>query len=105
VKRFWLSWVQPTKDFRPLTDPPAANVLGWWCTGHDADDHATICALVQGDCLETAQASVRESWPEAPARTRAWRIEDEVPPDALPGDRFPLKPWMQERLDPRPVRQ
>lgn len=28
--RFWLSWHQPTEDYRPLTDPPVEGVLGWW---------------------------------------------------------------------------
>lgn len=43
--RWWLSWVQTTEDVRPLTDPPNENILGWWCSGYDAED--SIAARIQ----------------------------------------------------------
>ena len=95
--RFWLSWHQPTDDFRPLTDPPNAAVLGWWCSGYDADDTPILCALVSAVNTRAAKQKVRLSWPEAPSARREWRIEQEQEPDWLPGDRFPLSDWMQKR--------
>ncbi len=100
ARRFWLSWSQPTNDFRPLTDPPEPGVLGWWCSGYDASNYATLCALVEASTIQGAKAIVRRSWPEAPPKAEAWRIEDERLPDWLPGDRFPIdKGWMQERIE------
>jgi hypothetical protein len=99
VKRFWLSWPQPTEDFRPLTDPPDERVVGWWCSGYDSRDRATLCALVNATNLAEAKAAVRASWPEAPSKRAAWRIEDEHEPAWLPGDRFPLSDWMLQRAE------
>lgn len=98
--RYWLSWPQPTEDFRPLTDPPDPAVLGWWCSGFDSDDRAILCALVQANTLDAAKGAVRRSWPEAPGKRQAWRIEDEKHPTWMPGDRFPLDAeWMKQRLE------
>lgn len=99
MPRFWLSWPQPTEDFRPLTDPPADGVLGWWCSGYDHQDRATLCALVEANTMAAAKTVVRRSWPEAPSKRQAWRIEDEYPNGWCElGDRFPLQPWMRRRL-------
>lgn len=98
TKRFWLSWVQPTEDFRPLTDPPDAGVIGWWCSGYDGDDRALLCALVRALNLSAAKSCILRSWPEAPARRTEWRIEEERASDWLPSNRFPLSPWMKRRL-------
>lgn len=97
-RRFWLSWPQPTEDFRPLTDPPDARVLGWWCSGYDSQDRATLCALVTGRTMQEAKQAVRVSWPEAPRARGHWRIEEERDSEWTPGDRFPLDPWMEQRL-------
>lgn len=97
-RRYWLSWPQPTEDFRPLTDPPDIAVKGWWCSGYDSEDRATLCALVDSYSLSAAKGAVRRSWPEAPSRRVEWRIESEREADWLPGDRFPLSPWMKRRL-------
>ena len=77
MARFWLSWPQPTKDYRPLTDPPVTGVLGWWCSGYDSEDRAVLCALVAANTVGAAKSLVRQSWPEAPARRASWRIESE----------------------------
>lgn len=95
--RFWLSWPQPTEDYRPLTDPPDERVIGWWCSGYDSNDRATLCALVSASNIGEAKAAIRVSWPEAPSKGQSWRIEDERPADWLPSDRFPLSPWMERR--------
>jgi len=95
--RYWLSWPQPTEDFRPLTDPPDAAVIGWWCSGYDSEDRATLCALVESHSLTAAKAAIRRSWPEAPSQKQTWRIEEERERGWLPGDRFPLSRWMAKR--------
>lgn len=96
--RFWLSWPQPTEDFRPLTDPPVEGILGWWCSGYDTDNRPLLCALVSANTLISAKALIRQSWPEAPPKKASWRIEQEHPLDFVPGDRFPLMSWMRKRL-------
>lgn len=102
MNRYWLlSWPQPIEDFRPLTDPPDARVLGWRCSGYDSVDRATLCALVQGLTLRHAKQGVRRSWPEAPSPRASWRIENEVEPTWLPGDRFPLSPVDAKTTDGR----
>jgi hypothetical protein len=99
MNRFWLSWPQPTEDFRPLTDPPQpAGILGWWCSGYDADDVALLCALVEASNLKAAKAAVRQSWPEAPSKQQVWRIENEHDATFRPGDRFPVNDWIADRL-------
>lgn len=90
TSRFWLSWIQTTEDYRPLTDPPHRAVLGWWCSGYDAQDNATLCALVQAESLGQAKSAVKSSWPECPDLDVVWRFEDMKGNDWLPGDRFPM---------------
>lgn len=97
MSTFWLSWPQRTEDFRPLTDPPDVRVIGWWCSGYDANDTAILCALVTAANIGEAKAAILVSWPEAPSKRQAWRIEEERPSDWLPGDRFPLNGWMKKR--------
>lgn len=92
--RFWVSWHQPTDDYRPLTDPPHPQVLGWWCSGYDANDVSILCALVEAESETDAEVFVVISWPEA----ERWRFCEPKGTDWLPGDRFPLSPWMTERL-------
>jgi hypothetical protein len=45
---YWISWVQPTNDYRPLAYPPHEAILGWWCSGY-AEDGATLCAMVTAE--------------------------------------------------------
>lgn len=93
--RFWLSWYQPTDDYRPLTDPPHPQVLGWWCSGFRCDDEAaTLCACVEAETDEEAKVYVRISWPEA----TEWRFCEEKAGSFVPGDRFPLSAWMKKRF-------
>lgn len=92
--RWWISWLQPTEDYRPLNYPPNGDILGWWCSGYNELDVATLCALVKGKDARAARKAIRKEWPEA----GDWRFENNVASDWLPGDRFPLTDWMRERL-------
>lgn len=100
--RFWLSWVQPTEDYRPLTDPPHEAIIGWWNSGYTAKGYSTLCALVDAESMAEAKKAIRVSWPEAPGVRGNWRIDDERAADWLPNDRFPLdKDWMRKRAEGR----
>ena len=94
MKRFWMSWVQPTEDYRPLTFPPNEAIRGWWNTGFDNDDYATIVAVVDAPSQEEAWDEVRKDWPEAVYR---FQHEGTYPE----GDRFPLSVWMLTRKEIR----
>lgn len=102
MKRYWISWVQRTEDFRPLHYPPNEAILGWWCSGYDSDDNAILCAAV--DAVEASDACVAifEEWPEAKddMAENGWRIfQHDKGDNWTPGDRFPIdKPWMAERF-------
>lgn len=90
---WWVSWYQPTEDYRPLRYPPGDAILGWWCSGQRlADDAWTIVAHVCAANEGEAQATVLTDWPEA----TEWRFCDPGPPKP-PGDRFPLNDWMKAR--------
>lgn len=96
-RRWWVSWYQPTEDYRPLQDPPESpSVLGWWCSGWREDDGAhTLCAVVQANNKTEVRRRIRLSWPEA----KEWRFMDENPSDWLPPDRFRIdKPWSRARF-------
>lgn len=95
MARFWVSWNQPTEDYRPLNFPPNQKVLGYWCSGFSADDSATLCALVDAEHESDAMAAIQADWPEAAAHL--WRFIEPRTADWLPGDRFPLSDWMRER--------
>lgn len=95
TKRWWISWHQPTDDFRPLSDPPHPQVLGWWCSGYDSDDVPTLVALVEAASEADAKIFVEISWPEC----ERWRFCEERGQSFRPGDRFPLMPWMTERIE------
>lgn len=101
TKRYWLSWVQPTDDPRPLTYPPQPPILGWWRTGYDADDNFTLVALVAAESDGEAKSAVREDWPEA----EHWRFCDEVPLDWRPSNRFILDDWMRDRIGQEAVKE
>lgn len=93
MRRYWLSWVQPSEDERPLTYPPNALIRGWWCSGF-TDDGATLCAVVDAESEREAKRAVREDWPEA----KDWRFIEKVADDFVPSSRFPAEEWMVPRL-------
>jgi hypothetical protein len=89
---YWISWVQPTNDYRPLAYPPHEAILGWWCSGY-AEDGATLCAMVTAESEDGARAAVRKEWPEA----NDWRFCDERE-DATLSNRWQIADWMVPRL-------
>ena len=97
MSRYWLSFLKPTQDYRPLAHPPNEQILGWWCSGYDGNDNAIICALVSAPARSVAEQAVLKEWPDA---TWLWRFFDERPADWVPGDRFPLADWMRARVAP-----
>ena len=92
--RFWISWFVAEEDHRPLTYPPNAAVLGWWCTGYDASDHAILCGLIEAKTEAAAKTAVKKDWPGI-----AFRFVQQLSGSGLPlSDRFPLADWMRDRL-------
>lgn len=94
VANYWISFIQPTEDYRPMTHPPNEQILGWWCSGYDSDDNPVLCALVRASSDLAAKLAIAKDWPEA----MGWRFCNEKPDGWLPGDRFPLADWMQARI-------
>ncbi len=97
MPRYWVSWEQPTKDFRPLNDPPTDAILGWWCSGYDANDTPILCAAIQGVGVLDAIVQIAKEWPESPHWEDGFRFFDEKPDSWMPSNRFPLSDWMRER--------
>lgn len=95
LKRWWISWFQPTEDSRPLTYPPNERILGWWETGFEIDGPFTLVALVLGSTAEDAKSAVRQDWPEA----ERWRFCNQRSEQYRPSDRFPISDWMRARID------
>jgi len=86
LKKFWMSWYQPTEDWRPLK-VPLPDGCHFWCSGYRcSDDAATLCAMWVAESEDRAKAQIQEFWPEADE----WRFVNEVESDWLPGDRFPI---------------
>ena len=96
-KLYWLSWNQPTEDYRPLQDPPAEGILGWWCSGHG--EWPMICAHVVASSEKLAWGTVRKSWPEVTPSTHRFINEHVGDGPVRPGDRFPITPgeWRDRR--------
>ena len=92
---FWLSWYQPTEDYRPLKFPPNEAVLGWWCSGERCSGGAaTLVAEVLAVDEAEAKAVVVKDWPEA----REWRFcKESATPHS--SDRFPPSDWMTPRYE------
>ena len=95
MKKYWLSWVCSEEDHRPVTFPPGKGILGWWCTGYDGADNSYLVALVKAVDEDDAKVIIKNDWPEFDGE---WRFIEEKADDYVPGDRFPLKPWMKERV-------
>lgn len=94
MKRFWVSWVQPTDDYRPLTFPPNEGIIGWWCSGYDSDDNATLVALIEAESKESVEKAIKLDWPEF----QTFRFFEKWDEGSRLSDRFVLDDWMRERL-------
>lgn len=106
MKLFWLSWYEYARypDYRPIADPPAPEVLCWWCTGsgggEDTNDaHFTIVAYVAAADEDVAWKAVDVSWPNGvtslPKRPRFC----EQRAFARDSDRFPLTAEIRQRVE------
>lgn len=96
MTRFWMSWIVSEEDYRPLTFPPNAAILGWWCSGYDTDDHSILCGLVEAKNEAAARKAVLRDWPGI-----SWRfVEPKDTNHIIQSDRFPLSDWMKERMQP-----
>lgn len=90
---YWISWYQPTKDFRPMSYPPNKNILGWWKTGESHLRESILVAMVNAISVNDAKKIIRKDWPEV----TTWQFIDEKTSLDL-SDRFPLTEWMTERF-------
>lgn len=89
MNRFWISWHQPTEDWRSINFPPIG-VMGYWCSGYRGEDDVPILvALVDAESEDDAKAVVLKDWPEA----TDWRFVKKRTQDYRTGDRFPLPDW------------
>lgn len=84
----WISWFQPTEDYRPVNYPPTEKILAWWCTGH-GENGTTLVALVD---VEDQEHQVKLNWPEV----ENWRFCEDKETKVF-GSRFPVEGWMIER--------
>lgn len=83
--RFWISWYQPTEDYRPLKEG-----ISYWKTGQTVSEPVqyTLCAVVDAEDKGAAKKRILEDWPEA----HNWRFCDSVPDGWEPSsDRFPAR--------------
>jgi hypothetical protein len=94
-KRFWISWVQGTDDYRPVGYPPNRAVLGWWCTGTTEDGYV-LCAAVEAVSPSDAVSKVLIDWPEISGDNL--RFCDEKESSWVPSGRFVMDGWMKERF-------
>lgn len=98
MRQFWMSWYQPTEDYRPLKYPPNLGVLAYWCSGSRlSDDAHTLVAWVIAPNVRTAKAIIRIDWPEADE----WRLCEELEKSWWPpSNRFPIdKKWEKDRIE------
>lgn len=91
MKLFWISWYQPTEDYRTIYDKrKESEPFGhrYWCSGETCSEPTTwtMCAMVDASSEEDAMALVLSYWPEA----EEWRFCEEKPTGWAPGDRFPM---------------
>lgn len=92
---YWISWYQPTEDYRPRVYPPNPSILGYWCTGQRSSDGAsTLVAWVEAGTEEIAKEYIQIDWPEA----TEWRFCNVVTEWKL-STRFPLSDWMERRIE------
>ncbi len=96
--RFWISWYQPTEDYRPLMFPPNETILGCWCSGWRSDPGAwMMCAVVETKSIGEAFTALQVDWPEV--ATAEVRFVVTHPANWVPEQgRFPPQEWMIERL-------
>lgn len=90
MRTFWISWWQPTEDYRPVYDPSRESEPfnhNYWCSGSDGSGDWSMCALLKAKNKADAKARIKKYWPEADV----FRFCDEKPDGWTPSDRFPMK--------------
>jgi len=99
-KKFWVSILSESPDYRPIHYPPDERILGWWCSGYtqitEEEEAATLCIAVKAKNEADVLDAVLTEWPEF-GEDPEWRFYIERPDDWMPNDRFPLSDWMKER--------
>lgn len=100
IKLYWCSWRQPTVDYRPIKFPPNEQILGWWCSGHNGDGSASLCAWVKAESETEVLAAVTKDWPEITSMDQFRFCEPKEFYE--PSDRFPTESneWIQKRIEP-----
>lgn len=93
---FWISWYQPTNDYRPIrTD--SENILCWWNTGiRCSDDSATLVAHVRAPSVLESKELIQEYWPEADE----WRFCEPTTGDRPASSRFTIPEHMEKNYPP-----
>lgn len=92
--RYWMSWIVPDEDYRPITFPPNQSVLGWWKSGETSNEEAILCGLISAPDEEAAKNCILEDWPGV-----KWRFcEPKDSTYVVSSDRFPLSEWMKSRM-------
>lgn len=93
---YWCSWWCEEGDHRPVTYPPNEAILGWWHTGYDSAGRKSLVAMVLAKDPSELIDAIRKDWPEFDGE---WRFSDDIEHYRELGTRFPLKPWMEERIE------
>lgn len=102
MSRYWCSFYfigahGADSDYRPINFPPHEAILGYWNSGYRLYDEAiTLCLLVQAETEDEAKNIIKIEWPESVSA--CWRFFNEHDNLWLPGDRFPISDWAEERI-------
>lgn len=93
---FWVTWKQPTKDYRPSKPfQTNENILGWWCIEEPAgEEPAILAALVKANNSRLAKMSILHEWCDL----GDW-ISIQTRDDIDIGDKYPLDGWMTVRFE------
>jgi hypothetical protein len=95
LKRWWCSWTtEEIGNYRPLTDPPSENILGWWFCGFNKKHCAVISAIVAADTKQQAWEFIDLDFPV----DKDTRPCQEIPTNYILNEKFfPLSDWMVKR--------
>lgn len=96
-KRYWIRFVSPGSDARPVKVP---SPVEWWHSGYTSDDDAVIVALAhvdhdvaEVDVMNRVSNALEPYWPDhhiefATEVTSEWRPGDRFVPKASSPDGF-----------------
>jgi len=94
-----IGWYEFANDPRPITYPPQAPILAWWCSGARCSDWASVMiAYVEAESEEEAKAAIIADWPLINEADKEWNFCEQK--DVyIPSERFSEKDWMKPRLE------